>query len=387
MNVLGLALGLVLAQSGVDGPPSAAALQQMVDETLPKVAKVMGAEGKKVPVKVVSRRAAAKKIRAVIEREYPGDALERLGTALKLIHLVEADVDFPKRVAEAYSTHVSGFYDATDRALYLIDDVPRYGQEEIVPHELAHAVQDQMIGLDRASLARRDSEDAQLAMLSAVEGNAQAVAAAVRGRSAGRWTRKDPVGESASAPAGEAGVPRWLALQLQFPYLAGEILVKAVATPQDPSAVALVTRLPRSTAQVLEPPLYQQDEQPLQGTVGLVDRLPGAMAVRSTVLGRANIELLEQGLGVGWRGDRLEVAKVGGVACGAWVVAYAKPAQAERFAAVYAGLLGAAVNTRVGRAGKTVSGVWQRDGVVVVLERVPREKADELEAAARQALH
>lgn len=398
MNALGIALALVLAQSGLEdllgaeAKPSPAALQAMVDETLPKVAKVMGATPKKVTVKVVSREAAAKRIRAVIDREYPGDKLERLGTALKLVHLVEPGVNVAKAAHELYSTQVSGFYDATDHALFLIDDQPVLIQGLIIPHELAHALQDQKIGLDAATKERLGSEDAQLAMMAAVEGNAQAVAAEVmtlglEGDDSGlKEMLGDVAGVSASMATDKPDVPPWLGLQLQFPYVAGAQLVKALKTSADPSAVSLLKRLPASTAQVLEPALYQKDEKPLRGPLDLAALLPGSTKVFETVVGRANIELLGQGQGVGWRGDRLEAVRVNGKPCAAWVVAFGKAEQAERFAIGYSAQTGAAANTRAKLPGGLVSGVSFQREVVVVLEQVPEDKADAVEAAARKAL-
>ncbi|HEY3452504.1 MAG TPA: DUF6782 family putative metallopeptidase [Myxococcales bacterium] len=399
MNALGIALALVLAQSGLqdllgDSKPSPAALQAMVEQTLPKVAKVMGATPKKVAVKVVDRVTAAKKIRTVLEREYPGDKLERLGTALKLIHLVEPGVDVTRSALDLYSTQVSGFYDATDHTLFLIDDQPEMLQGLIIPHELAHALQDQKIGLDQATKERMDSEDAQLAMMAAVEGNAQAVAAEVmtlglEGDESGlKEMLGDVAGLSATMATDKPDVPPWLALQLQFPYVAGAQLVKAVSGGSDPSAVSLLKRLPSSTAQVLEPALYKKDEKPLRGAIDLAAALPGAAKVYETVVGRANIELLGQGLGVGWRGDRLEAVRVdGGKPCAAWAVAFGKAEQAERFAISYSGRTGAPANTRAKPSGKTVSSVSYKGSVVVVLEQVPEDKADAIEAAARKALH
>ncbi len=402
MNATGLAvaLALVLGQTGMEelllggagARPSPAALQAMVDEALPKVAKVMGVTPRKVPVKVVDRETAAKKIRAVLEREYPGDKLERLGTALKLIHLVGPDVDVTRWALELYSTQVSGFYDAGDHTLFLIDDQPGPVQGLIIPHELAHALQDQKLGLDAAIKERMDSEDAQLALMAAVEGNAQAVAAEVMAGGLGGDDSglKEMLGElagmSAQLATAQPEVPPWLGLQLQFPYVAGSQLVKAVRTSADPAATSLLKRLPRSTAQVLEPALYQKDEKPLRGAVDLAAALPGSTRVFETVVGRANIELLGQGLGVGWRGDRLEAVKVAGRPCAVWVVAFGQPRQAERFAVAYSGRTGAPANTRSRRPGGLVAGVSWQGSVVVVLEQVPEDKAEAIEAAARKAL-
>jgi hypothetical protein len=277
--------------------------------------------------------------------------------------------------------------------LYLLKDQPMMAQNMIVPHELAHALQDQKLGLDQASHDRMDSEDAQLAMSAAVEGNAQAVAAEVMalGLVGDESGLKELLGEAAASSASIAmaqeGVTPWLSLQVSFPYSGGAKLVKAVATPADPSGLSLLARLPASTAQVLSPELYKKGEKPVAGAIDLGKLLEGSSALYATVVGRANLELLGEGLGEGWRGDRLEAVRVGGVSCAAWVLRFGTQAQAERFATAYSGRTGAAANTRGKNADQTVSSVSFRESTAVVLEHIPEARADAVEAVARKALH
>jgi hypothetical protein len=401
MSALGLVLVFSLAQSDSDllqmlggGGTDEASLQQMVSATLPKVAKVMGvATPRKVPVKVIDREQASQKIQEVLKREYPGDRLERLGQALKLVHVVDPALDVARTARDAYAKNVSGFYDPHDRVLYLLKDQPAIAQEMIIPHELAHALQDEKLSLDQATRDRMESEDAQLAMSAAVEGNAQAVAAQVMtlGLEGDESGLKELLNEAASASAtlamGQDNVSPWLALQISFPYSGGASLVKAVATREDPTGLKLLARLPQSTAQVISPELYRKNEKPLSGRIGLAALFEGAPVVYETVVGRANIDLLGDGLGEGWRGDRLEVVRAGGVACGAWALRFTTPLQAERFATAYSARIGAAAGTRSKNSDKTVSSVAFKESTVVVVEHAPEAKADAIEAAARKALH
>jgi hypothetical protein len=185
----------------------------------------------------------------------------------------------------------------------------------------------------------------------------------------------------------QGNVPAWLAVQIRFPYVGGAALVKAIATSSDPTGLQMLARLPSSTAQVMTPELYRKNEKPLRGAIGLLALLDGAANVYETVIGRANLDVYSEGLGEGWRGDRLEAARVNGVACAAWVLRFTTPLQAERFATSYSGHTGAAANTRAKNSDKTVSGVSFSGTTVVVLEHVPEAKADAVEAAARKALH
>src|SRR5262249_59828709 len=83
-----------------------------------------------------------------------------------------------KEAVALYAKNVSGFYDPHDHVLYLLKDQPPSMQRMVIAHELAHAIQDEKLGLEQAVRASAGSEDAQMALAAAFEGNAQAVAAA-----------------------------------------------------------------------------------------------------------------------------------------------------------------------------------------------------------------
>src|SRR5215469_5280955 len=339
-------------QSG--GPASREDLQALVTEMLPRVGKVMRLPvPSRIDLEVVSRGEARVALLEVLRRDYPGDTLERLSESLAAVGLVARGTDLRAEAQALYGANVSGFYDPHQRRLYLLSDQPLAAQALIVAHELAHAVQDEAIRLDAASRKVRASEDAQLALSAAIEGQAQQVAALVlAGESGGAADEGLDIGgllaEAAAAGAGMAAeqtsVP-WLGMQLSFPYAAGASLVAAVRTPADPSAVALLRRLPRSTAQVLDPALYRADERPREARLDLASRVPGAVAAYATTLGAANLNLLGElhgggELGRGWRGDRLETVRRGAELCAVWAVAFASPDGADRLLKAWTRTLG-----------------------------------------------
>lgn len=380
------------------GAADEATLLRLVDQTLPRVARVMGVRApSKVKAKVISREQASRRILQILEREYPGDKLERLQTLLQLVHLVGPKVDLAGDAHELYSQHVSGFYDHSDHTLYLLQDQPMGVQGLIVAHELAHALQDDKLGLERAIRERQSSEDAQLALSAALEGNAQAVASAViaseladalEGADLGDMMTEGAADSTLVAAQSSQAAP-WLALQLSFPYVAGAGLVKATRTKEDPAATSkLLSRFPASTAQVLDPELYKTNQKPLQGQIGLA-RVLGAEALYETTLGRANLELLGAGVGAGWRGDRAEAVRVNGKPCAAWVIAFSSVNQAVRFISAYAGELHASAqggDVRIDEPDRTLTKVSRSDTTVVILSHVPPDKAQAIEAAALPAL-
>jgi hypothetical protein len=390
INVLSVVLAVIVAQAAAPArprPQEDARLRAMVASMLPKVAQIMREPPTPVPVKIVSRARAEQMIRDGFDRDFPAERLNRLAAALKLIHLIEPGVDLASAM-RARAAGADGFYDTTDKTLYLIEGVDDGVQQMVVAHELAHAMQDRLVDLDRAAKARLWSEDAFFALVAAVEGQAQAVAD--RAMHGGFLDEEAPA-PAPDAPAGQArGDPRahlwrWLSLKFGDPYRSGAALVRALATPGDPVARRVIERLPVSSAQVLSPEAWLKNEQPLSGDIGLA-RLVDGRDIVGTVLGRAAIDLYGPRLGAGWRGDRLEVSLSDGVLCAAWVVRFATAEQATDFAAAYAPLAGAPACRRARNADRTHSSVCASDTTVVVIEHAPGGLAPAIEAAARGAL-
>ena len=368
-------------------PATAAELRQLVTEMLPRVAKVM----KRSPpahldVRVVSREEARKRLMAVLQRDYPGDMLERLSATLAAVGLVAPGTDLRGEAEALYGSNVSGFYDPHDRALFLLDDQPLMVQSLVVAHELAHALQDDLVHLDAASEKVRSSEDAQLALSAAIEGQAQEAASLVMaqevaelGESGAELVSLLSEGSAASAAmAGSSASVPWLGLQLRFPYSAGAALVAAVRTKEDPSGVTLLRKLPVSTAQVIYPALYRNDVRPKEAKLDLAARLAGSTPVYATTLGAANLDLLgemqtESELSRGWRGDRLEAVRLNGRLAVVWAVAFQEAAQSERL-------------VRVWTKAKRSRAVAQQKGIVaVLLVDVPADRVAELAQLAGNA--
>ena len=326
---LGLLCGLISAGTAWGAEP-------LVDEFLPRVVKVMGLPmTRKVTVKRVSRAEAEQ----ILRREVDVKAAARLGEALVAIGLLPAGTKLENLAPDFNQQHVAGFYDLREHTLFLIADQSDEALRPIIAHELAHAVQDANVEL----LSKlQGSEDATLAFTAVLEGQAQATAALVM---AG-WLEdrhvavegmaellSDTTARSAAEAADQAPVP-WLGLQLRFPYVAGRALVAALATPENPIARHLLFTPPASTAEVMTP---SRTAAPLVGDLQLTRLIPGAKASVATTVGRAQLELLGEGLGKGWRGDRLESVHVGKKRVTVWSVVFETETQAIAFAEVVKG--------------------------------------------------
>jgi len=351
----------------------------------------------RIDLKIISREQARAALLEVLKRDYPGDLLERLSESLAAVGLVASGTDLRAEAQALYGRNVSGFYDPHQRRLYLLDDQPLSAQTLIVAHELAHAVQDEAIRLDAASRKVRASEDAQLALSAAIEGQAQQVASLVLAGEAGAGDDGLDLGsflsEAAAASAamagGQSSVP-WLGMQMSFPYASGASLVSAVRTPGDPSATSLLRRLPRSTAQVLDPALYRADERPKEARLDLAAKIPGSSPVHATTLGAANLDLFGElhgggELGQGWRGDRLETVRQNGTLRAVWAVAFASPGGAERLVKAWSGALGGGTVRPATQPDGSRYEVKQSGSVAVLTMNVPTERVGELVSAAATA--
>jgi hypothetical protein len=373
--------------------PTEANLRALVDQSLPAVARVMGVTSpSKINVKIVNRAEARTRLLAVLARDYPGDSLKRLGEALAAVGLVNAKDDLAKVAQDMYSSSVSGFYDPHDHVLYLLTDQSMESQAVIVPHELAHALQDQALSLQAVMNRLRANEDAELALSATLEGQAQQVASLVMASQLGDALGANP-GEvadllsdgaagSAGMAAAQAPVP-WLGMQMSFPYAAGAKLVAATRSPADPSAARLLKRLPSSTAQVVNPALYLRDERPKEGAFNLARLLAGSEPVAATTLGVANLQLFgqlhEQGteLGVGWRGDRIEVVHLGGRTVAVWAVNFGTSAQADRLCSAWNAVTGGKK-----QPDGSVYAVTRVGNTALLLENVPAADLKNVQAAA-----
>jgi len=384
-----------MARLQTGGAASPDDLKALVAEMLPRVGQVMRLPvPSRLDVKVISRDEARAALLEVLRRDYPGDLLERLSEGLAAVGLVAAGTDLRVEAQALYGENVSGFYDPHRRRLYLLSDQPLAAQMLVVAHELAHAVQDEAVRLDDASSKVRGSEDAQLAFSAGIEGQAQQVAALVlAGESGGGEEMGNLLSEatagSAAMAGGQASVP-WLGLQLSFPYSAGARLVAAVRTPSDPAATSLLRRLPRSTAQVLDPALYRADERPRQARLDLAAKLPGSSAAYATTLGAANLNLFGDihgrgDLGQGWRGDRLETVHRGTQVSAVWAVAFASPDGAIRLLEAWGAALAGGTAAEAAQPDGSRYVVRRSGNVAVMLENVPAERIAELVAAAAEA--
>jgi len=305
---------------------------------------------------LVSREQAQAHVAALVAEQIPSERMQPMEYAWKAMGLLPPDASLAAEIEELYAGQAGGFYDPKQARLVLLDDTPSMLQVPVVRHELVHALQDQTFGLLGWLGDAALDEDRGAAVQAVLEGHATDVMNRLTLSALGiEELMKDPDmaqaleglfdGDTSSAPAGTdlmasmlpGDPPPFLVAQLLFPYLTGASFVAGYREthPDDPGCRALYERPPRSTAEVLDPSLWESGTfRPRHTEPGT--GVPGFDLIFHTALGRLLVWVLltEQGdpsagdpdggrwgvaerdrsvvVGSGWRGDRVAVFRKSG---------------------------------------------------------------------------
>jgi uncharacterized iron-regulated protein len=205
---------------------------------------------------------------------------------------------------------VQGYYDAKKKALYLFDDIKGNYYKGTLIHEMVHALQDQHFGLARQDDIRTD-RDAALARAALVEGDAT-------------YTMIEVLQKEQPAVLHMLKTTLEKSKNLRNAFLYG-LGAKYVQALKQRGGWKLVNQryqfAPTSTAVILHPderiaPVNLGPGRPV-GEFGIIRLFHEQPATRDVAMQAA----------AGWRGDRTLSEGDGK----AWVVAFARAEQAERF--------------------------------------------------------
>ena len=265
----------------------------------------------------------------LLQRQYPVARKKILERAYIFYGFLSPGTDLVQSTVSALLRQVQGVYDPTTKTLYIADWVGEDLQEEVLAHELTHALQDQYFDL-RAYLAQEQGQsmDYQFAHDSVMEGEAVALAMdySLEGKKVD-FTRIRNIGEAADLKdrldeSGQKAFGRKSALPdvADFPYVYGtSFLQKYVKTYGWQGMGYLFEHPPTSTHQVLHPEtFFPVRHNPTR--VGIEDLSPGILKGRSKFwedsFGEYGLFLmLRPYLGgeearnavKGWRGDRFQL--------------------------------------------------------------------------------
>ena len=270
--------------------------------------------------------------------------------------LLPDTLDLDALLLDLYTEQVLGYYDPSERTLFVVSGESVRELQPVIAHELVHALQDQHTNLD-SLIAGDRGNDRQTAAHAAMEGHAMLVMFTLLAEQAARTTI-DPA--ALPNPAGELGpaleaqnseypvfrrAPPVIRETLLFPYLSGVDFVHTLWAARQPLPrypAPLDSLLPQSTEQVMHPEerFIGRRDEPVDVPMG---EFPGGWDVeREDVFGQLETAIyLEQHLGRaarqaadGWGGDRHALlVSPDGADVIFWLSVWDTPAAADRFAA------------------------------------------------------
>jgi len=321
MAVIGAALlGLWALTDDGAAPPAPEAPPAPVAVIAERVQAIRGLRFDRVPEPAsVTPEQARREGLEDLDRTYPSARRRADEEVLKLLALIEPEVSLREVSASTFSEGVAGYYDPRTERLRTVRG-PATGSrvlaEMVLSHELDHALEDQRFDLDLAGSGGGD--DRALARLALVEGSATALMYRYVEE---HFTREEALaGALGGAFGGTASLPPFLEAQLVWPYVGGQRFVEALLeraggrwTLVD---LALRTRGPASTEQVLHPEKYLRVEAPRPVRLR-VDALLGEGYARTSAGTSGELQtraiLATAGGGgsteaaAGWGGDRYEL--------------------------------------------------------------------------------
>ena len=364
---------------GADAPDP----RTWVAAELPRVEALSGMKAKRpVPVRLVTREEAVAHVASVLAAQLPPPVMRRTEVLYRALGFLPPGESLESAITSLFGGQAGGFYDPERGELVLLKDLPSMLQLPVLRHELVHALQDQNHDLSALIAAAKDDEDRSAALQAVLEGHAvdvmqRATLASMAGSGTAELSPglmaelRETLGVDSDAAASEmldaSGGPGSLDIyagllppalpvlqtQLLFPYTTGATFVAGyrAAHPEDPGCTDLYERLPRTSAEILDP----RRRKP--GTKAPDLQKPGTLApdlkiVHHTTLGRLLTWILMENqpdpsagdprggswgtpehdinavVGSGWRGDHVALfeasnSRPGTFAPGSYAVVWA----------------------------------------------------------------
>jgi hypothetical protein len=310
--VLAVLVGLV-ALEGDERAPARAQTDLAVIVSRVEALRGLRFDNRPEPVRVSAEQARREGL-SDLDRSYPEERRRADETVLKLLGLIELDVDLRDVSASVFGEGVAGYYDPRSKRLAIVDGGGTSGGlgEAVLAHELVHALEDQRFGL---AIEEGESDDPALARLALVEGTATLVMQGYMLRHVGFGAALGGLlgGGLDTGPT----LPPFLQRQLLFPYVDGMTFAQALYDRGGGTwklvDLAARVRPPASTEQVLHPEKWIAVEPPLEVPLR-VSLGAGWERVAAGVWGEWQTRELLGGddeAAAGWGGDRYELWRRG----------------------------------------------------------------------------
>jgi len=150
-----------------------------MDELVGTTARVRGLEPKgPIQKGIKSREEITGYMNRKINEDYQTDRILLEEKMLRKTGFLSEKIEYQKLVVNLLTEQVQGFYDPEERMLFIASWIPMSAQEEVMIHEITHALQDQHFDLQARFRANRnsDNDDYLLAQQALFEGDATVAA-------------------------------------------------------------------------------------------------------------------------------------------------------------------------------------------------------------------
>lgn len=275
MKAFALALLLAtaaVAQSGVD-VSQAREIFSEIGGILQELHEITGFKIKhRVPAEIITRDKVKEFLQQRMKESSSPEEIRVEELTLKKFGLVPEDFDLAKNTVDLLTEQAAAFYDFHRKRMYITDWTPSATREPALVHELGHALADQNVNLEKFIKQGQKSDDASLARLAVMEGQASWLMAEYMARKVGQSLATSPVLLDTMAHSIESGAaefpvfesePLYLRQTLVFPYSQGLLFQNAVyARTKQKSFEEVFRKPPVSTQQILHPDTYFSGLEP-----------------------------------------------------------------------------------------------------------------------------
>jgi hypothetical protein len=225
-----------------------------------------------VPFETLSKDQLRKYLQERIRTTVKPEQLRAEQLTLKKFGLVPQDFDLEKTTIDLMTEQAAAFYDDERRKMFLIEGAPSLMEQVALVHELAHALADQHYSLGKFVDREKQSDDAQMARMAVVEGQAMWLMLEYSMQKVGQSLLRntgllDMMAKQAESSQGQYPVfdkaPLYLRETLLFPYSAGLKFQQQLIQRSGQAGFREVFRQPpASTQQVLHVEQYLAKTKP-----------------------------------------------------------------------------------------------------------------------------
>ena len=301
---------------------------RVVDEMKGQVSAIRGLEWKaSLPVRFLTKDQLSQRVREINAEEMAEhrDELAADESVLKLLQLIDKDVDYAKTLDSILAGGVLGFYDYEEKELFVgaADGPLTPAVKATLAHELAHALTDQHFDFGNRRKALEDEErtEESFAFSALIEGDAELVASMWQERHLSQRERAEAALGGSADSSTYARAPRYLLESLFFPYQSGQVFARSRHRAGGFAEVDKAYRNPPTSSEhIIHPETYAAGQTWSPPALPDVAAATGCGSVDSGTLGEFDMIQLLAGeisrtdannAAAGWNGDAFRAVRCG----------------------------------------------------------------------------